>query len=67
MGPTIIRRAHRTPVREDFRCVATLQRTVRNGFDDMPLFAGLLTAPDGAKLVGILGAHFGSLSEGEAA
>ena len=33
----------------------------------MPLFAGLLTAPDGAKLVGILAAHFGSLSEGEAA
>ena len=35
----------------------------------MALFAGLLTAPDGsgAKLVGILAAHFGSLAEGEAA
>ena len=37
--------------------------------DDMALFAGLLTAPDGsgAKLVGILAAHFGSLAQGEAA
>ena len=37
--------------------------------DDMALFAGMLTAPDGsgAKLVGILAGHFGSLAAGEAA
>ena len=37
--------------------------------DEMMLAAGLLTAPDGsgAKLVGILAAHCGSLADGEAA
>ena len=37
--------------------------------DDMAHFAGMLTAPDGsgAKLVGILAGHFGSLADGEAA
>ena len=37
--------------------------------DDMALFAGMLTAPDGsgAKLIGMLAGHFGSLAAGEAA
>ena len=35
--------------------------------DDMALFAGLLTGPDGTKLSGILAAHFGSAAAGEAA
>jgi FAD/FMN-containing dehydrogenase len=37
--------------------------------DEVMLVAGLQTAPDGsgAKLVGILGGHFGSLADGEAA
>jgi hypothetical protein len=37
--------------------------------DEMALFGGMLTAPDGsgAKLVGILAGHFGSAAAGEAA
>jgi FAD/FMN-containing dehydrogenase len=35
--------------------------------DDMVLFAGLLTGPDGTRLSGILAAHFGSAAAGEAA
>jgi FAD/FMN-containing dehydrogenase len=35
--------------------------------DEMALFAGLLTGPDGTKLSGILAGHFGSAAAGEAA
>jgi FAD/FMN-containing dehydrogenase len=35
--------------------------------DDLALFAGMLTAPDGAKLTGILAGHFGAMADGEAA
>jgi FAD/FMN-containing dehydrogenase len=35
--------------------------------DEVMLIAGLQTAPDGAKVVGILGSHCGGLEQGEAA
>ena len=35
--------------------------------DDMTLVAGLITAPDGAKMAGIVAAHFGTLEAGAAA
>jgi len=35
--------------------------------DEMAMFAGMLTGPDGTKLVGLLAGHFGSAAAGEAA
>jgi len=35
--------------------------------DEMAMFAGMLTGPDGTKLVGMLAGHFGSAAAGEAA
>ncbi len=67
VGPTITGGLVAHPFAKTFDVLRFFREQCATASDDMPLFAGLLTAPDGSKLVGILAAHFGSLSEGEAA
>jgi FAD/FMN-containing dehydrogenase len=67
VGPTITGGLVAHPFAKSLDVLRFFREQCATASDDMALFAGLLTAPDGAKLVGILAAHFGSLSEGEAA
>ena len=61
VGPTIIGGLVAHPFAKGFDVLRFFREQCATASDDMALFAGLLTAPDGAKLVGILAAHFGSL------
>jgi FAD/FMN-containing dehydrogenase len=69
VGPTITGGLVAHPFAKGLEVLRFFREQCATASDDMPLFAGMLTAPDGsgAKLVGILAAHFGSLAEGEAA
>jgi FAD/FMN-containing dehydrogenase len=69
VGPTITGGLVAHPFAQSLDVLRFFREQCATASDDMALFAGMLTAPDGsgAKLVGILAAHFGSLQEGEAA
>ena len=69
IGPTITGGLVAHPFGKSLEVLRFFRDLCAEASDDIALFAGMLTAPDGsgAKLVGILVAHFGSLAEGEAA
>ena len=70
VGPIITGGARRASAGSEARDVLRFFRdTCATLPDEVMLVAGLLTAPDGsgAKLVGMLGRHCGSLADGEAA
>jgi FAD/FMN-containing dehydrogenase len=69
IGPTITGGLVAHPFPKSLEVLRFFRELCAGASDDMALFAGMLTAPDGsgARLVGILVAHFGSPAEGEAA